>query len=248
MLTDKELLLQDPAVAKDFREAEQRYLAAYQKANYTHFSTTELYHIFKLGAIDKAGDPVFFVFGMHQPYLAEKMERLYLLLIKWFEEQLRNLNGTSNKNARFTIVYFNNRCNSYLQYMAFRGVYRSLPLKYIQNLKGIIVVSPGLAVRTLEWIVLGPVNKHLRALTHYVESIRELEDYGVALTKETLDAIPEPIRADELKGKDSNALTMCDNVSESPSLLLSLDSQRRKQRIFVRHGQTQSERTVTTHK
>jgi hypothetical protein len=36
-----------------------------------------------------------------------------------------------------------------MQYIAFRGVYRSLPKRYFDNLKKIIVVNPGIAVRTL---------------------------------------------------------------------------------------------------
>ena len=96
-------------------------------------------------------------------------------MIRWFEEQFRNiLKEDPNKQLRFSIVYFNNQCNSYMQYIAFRGIYRSLPLKYFQNLKRLIVVNPGIAVQTLEWIVLGTINKHLRSLTTYVGTINEL--------------------------------------------------------------------------
>lgn len=84
---------------------------------------------------------------------------------------------------KFTLVYFNNQCNSYLHYFAFRRVYRSLPRKYLENLRRMIVVNPGMAVKALEWVVLGTINNYIRSLTVYVETVRELEKQGILLTK-----------------------------------------------------------------
>lgn len=94
----------------------------------------------------------------------------------------------------FVIVYFNSNADSYTSYSTFRNIYRSFPIKYFIDLKAVLVVHPSFAIKALDWMVSGTVNNYLKGVTHYVSTIPQLKEYGIALSKEVMDCIREDIR------------------------------------------------------
>jgi hypothetical protein len=92
------------------------------------------------------------------------------------------------------IVYFNSNANSYENYMNFRGIYRTFPLKYFIGLKKLIIVHPSFAIKALDWFVSGAINKYLNDLTDYAPTLLKLKEFGIPLSKEVMDCIREDIR------------------------------------------------------
>lgn len=91
-------------------------------------------------------------------------------------------------------MYFNSNNDSYSAYMNFRGIYRTLPLKYFLGLRKFIIVHPSFAIKAVDWFVNGTINKYLNDLTDYAPTLLKLKDFGIPLSKEIMDCIREDIR------------------------------------------------------
>lgn len=91
-------------------------------------------------------------------------------------------------------MYFNSHSDSYSAYANFRNIYRTFPLKYFLGLKKVIIVHPSFAIKALDWMVSGTINKYLKDQTDYAATILKLKDFGIPLSKEIMDCIREDIR------------------------------------------------------
>lgn len=80
------------------------------------------------------------------------------------------------------MVYFHTACNSYSCYLTFRKIFRSLPLKYYERLRNIIIMNPSFTVRAMEWFVSGTLNKYLSNLTKIAYSFGDLRRYNIVVS------------------------------------------------------------------
>lgn len=76
---------------------------------------------------------------MHQEANSDKLQRVYLIMIGWFEKQFELINKEKGEVEKFTVVFYNSLCESSV-YSTFKEMYKDLPVKYFDNLKRIIVI------------------------------------------------------------------------------------------------------------
>lgn len=67
--------------------------------------------------------------------------------------------------------------------MGFKNMLKRFPEKYFSKLSRIIVVHPEKYLTPVQWLSFGIVNKYLNKLTHMVDSLEELAQYGLDVTR-----------------------------------------------------------------
>jgi|JI6StandDraft_1071083.scaffolds.fasta_scaffold09967_6 hypothetical protein len=177
-------------------QREEKYRVTLQRAYYSNLSVIDS-DIIKQAGIDVAGRPVYVFYGDLQPKQDKLLDKLYLFIVKWLEDEFgkhpRMLDGDPARSG-FTLVYFNTFCESSSHYEDFRGMLRTFPPRVILGMNYLIVVHPTLRVKTLDWIVIGTVNNELKDRTHYVDTIQKCEKYGVQVDETFLKRLREEIR------------------------------------------------------
>lgn len=84
-------------------------------------------------------------------------------------------------------------------------------MKYFTGLKRFIIVHPSFAIKALDWMVSGTVNKYLKDQTEYASTILKLKEFSIPLSKEIMDCIREDIRViDFPKGMTAGVSTIKD--------------------------------------
>ena len=66
-----------------------------------------------------------------------------MYIVQWLEEQI------DKGLDKFVMVYFHTNCDSYSCYFTFRKIFRSLPLKFYEKLKNMIIMNPSFTVRAM---------------------------------------------------------------------------------------------------
>lgn len=69
-----------------------------------------------------------------------------------------------------------------------------MPMKYLVNLKRIIIVDPSFTVKALEWFVTGTVNNLLYSSSVYVKNFKELKGQKISMSNHKLSLLPSYIK------------------------------------------------------
>lgn len=70
---------------------------------------------------------------------------------------------------KYSFIYFNTLCSGYQNFVNFKNMLKSLPLKYFIKLDKIIVVHPNLALRSLQLISFGTLNNFIAKCLIFVD-------------------------------------------------------------------------------
>ena len=176
------LVPNDHSLAQQLRDADQKYLSYCQQALYNNYSIHDKLYIRHAGT-DSAAHLVLLVFGIYQDNTPDKHDRIYLNLINSLEKHLSHQDHNGMDNApQFTIVFYNTLCPS-STYASFKETYKSLPCRYFDQLKRMVVVDAGFSNKALGWFSSGTISNYLNQRTQYVDETVDLANVGVAVTK-----------------------------------------------------------------
>lgn len=110
----------------------------------------------------------------------------------WFEKHFGESQKRSQKDpnlVKFTILFYNSLCGG-SAYSSFKQMYKTLPLKYFDNLKRLIVVQAGAMNRLSAWISTGTLNNYLYSKTLYIDETINLNNHNIDVSKQFTKLIP----------------------------------------------------------
>lgn len=92
---------------------------------------------------------------MFFPIGKELLRSLYLYFLWAMEQMLQQV------ELRYHLVFFNSVCCDYKNFLKFKQMFKTLPLKFYTKLESIVIVHPNFAIRALQWLSFGTLNSML---------------------------------------------------------------------------------------